>query len=81
MILQLPDEIIARLGLSEAELLIELAVALYADNRISFGKARELASLDWVSFRQILAKRNIPAHYGIEDFEDDLATMQSIEAA
>jgi len=52
MKLYLPDEIILPLNLSEDELRTELAVALYAAKKISFGKARKLADTDWYSFRQ-----------------------------
>jgi predicted HTH domain antitoxin len=75
MVLHLPDEIILPLNLSEFDLLTELAVALYAAQKISFGKARELSGLNWVRFRQILAARNIPAHYTEEDFNADLAAL------
>lgn len=76
MILHLPDEIISPLNLSEFDLLLELAVALYAAQKISFGKARELAGLDWVRFRQILADRNIPAHYDEAYFQMDLKALE-----
>lgn len=75
MILHLPDEIILPLNLSEDELRLELAIALYAAKKISFGKARKLANTDWYTFRQVLNERNIPAHYDLEDFEQDLETL------
>lgn len=75
MKLYLPDEIILPLNLSEDELRTELAVALYAAKKISFGKARKLADTDWYSFRQLLAEREIPAHYDVEDLEKDLETL------
>ncbi|NBC17210.1 MAG: UPF0175 family protein [Bacteroidetes bacterium] len=58
--------------LSEA-LLRELAVALYAQNLLSFGKARELADLSKHAFAQCLADHGIARHYGEQDLADDLA--------
>lgn len=66
--------------MSEKDLLIELAVALYAAQKISFGKARRLAGLDWYRFREILAERKISAHYDIEQFEKDLANLDPLNA-
>lgn len=40
MTLSIPDELIRTLHLSEGEILVELAVALYAANKISFSMAR-----------------------------------------
>jgi predicted HTH domain antitoxin len=48
MSLTIPDDILRSLDMSEQEMLLELAVALYAARKISFGQARRLAGL--VSF-------------------------------
>lgn len=79
MTLSIPDELIRTLHLSEGEILVELAVALYAANKISFSMARRLAGLDWYRFRVVLAQRNIPMHYSIEAFEEDLANLTRLE--
>ena len=80
MLLTIPDDIQSSLDMNEQELLLELAVALYAAKKISFGKARHLAGLDWYRFREILAARKIPAHYDIEQFEEDLTNLDSLPA-
>ncbi|MCG2770327.1 MAG: UPF0175 family protein [Chloroflexota bacterium] len=64
--IRLPEERIAQ------ELLEELAIALYAQGILSFGKARELAGMGKFEFGQLLGKRGIPRHYGREELEDDL---------
>ena len=64
--IRLPEERIAQ------ELLEELAIALYAQGILSFGKARELAGMGTFEFGQLLGKRGIPRHYGREELEDDL---------
>ncbi len=54
-----------RLPVSEQQqtLMTELAVALYARGILSFGKARDLTSLDRVEFERLLGRRDIPRHY------------------
>lgn len=79
MVIHIPDQVLDSLQLSEADLLLELAVALYSAQKISFGKARELANMDWFSFRKILASRNIPTHYDEQDFEADLEALSLFE--
>ncbi|MBK8191991.1 MAG: UPF0175 family protein [Lewinellaceae bacterium] len=81
MLLTIPDDIQNSLDMNEQDLLLELAIGLYAANKISFGKARQLAGLDWYRFREILAERKIPAHYDIEQFEEDLTNLESFPAS
>jgi len=74
--LQIPDTVVQAIRLPEErivqELLVELAVALYAQGLLSFGKARELASMGKYEFGRLLGERRIPRHYGREELEDDL---------
>lgn len=74
--LQIPDSIVQAIRLPEdrisQELLKELAVALYAQGALSFGKARELANMEKHEFGQLLGERDVPRHYGQEELEDDL---------
>ncbi|EKQ68094.1 putative small protein [Leptolyngbyaceae cyanobacterium JSC-12] len=75
--LSIPDTILQAIRLPEQrieqELLHELAVALYAQDLLSLGKARELAQMDKDEFGQLLARRGILRHYGTEELADDLA--------
>jgi predicted HTH domain antitoxin len=61
----------------EQELLQELAIALYSQNILSFGKARELAQLDKYEFGQLLSQREVVRHYGSEELDDDLTYARS----
>ncbi len=75
--LSIPDSVIAALRVPEPRvqqiLLIELAIALYQQEILSFGKARELAQLDKYEFGQLLGQRQIERHYTMLELEDDLA--------
>jgi predicted HTH domain antitoxin len=74
-ILTIPKDILESSRLSVDELKQELAVSLYAQGRLSIGKARELAGMSLVAFRHLLAARQIPPHYGEEGLEEDLETL------
>ena len=78
MTITIPDDLLDSLDMSEEEVLKELAVTLYAVGKISFGKARRLARLDWYRFREVLTQRGIPIHYDAEEFEEDLKNLESL---
>lgn len=56
----------------QQQLMIELAVALYARSILSFGKARELCGLSKYEFGLLLGQRGIPRHYAADDLRDDV---------
>jgi predicted HTH domain antitoxin len=74
--LEIPDTVEQALRLPDidrkSQLLEALAVALYAQNVLSFGKARELAGLDKYQFGLLLTRKNVPRHYTEEELEEDL---------
>ena len=75
--LEIPEKLLAEaLHVPEADvphhLRIELACALYAQNRLSLGKAAELAGLDRFQMGEELARRNVPRHYDQNDLNSDL---------
>ncbi|MEM6429728.1 MAG: UPF0175 family protein [Deinococcota bacterium] len=69
--LDIPQDILDAAQLTVEEAKQELALSLYASGRLSVGKARELAGLSLWKFRQRLAARKIPVHYGVDDLADD----------
>ena len=75
--LQSPDQVVQAIRLplvdQERQLMLELAVALYARGILSFGKARELTQLSKAEFGLLLGQRDIPRHYTAQDLEDDIA--------
>jgi predicted HTH domain antitoxin len=63
-----------RLPMREVEprLRTELALALYAQGILSFGKASELAGTDRYLFADLIERREIPRHYSEEELAQDL---------
>ncbi|MBE9145225.1 UPF0175 family protein [Planktothrix mougeotii] len=61
----------------EQELRQELAIALYTQDLLSFGKARELAVMDKYEFGQLLGDRGVLRHYTPEELDDDLTYARS----
>jgi predicted HTH domain antitoxin len=75
-ILEVPQDVLDSARLTIPEVKAELAVYLYAQGRLSIGKARELAGMTLWEFRQLLASRRISPHYDVEDLDEDVATLR-----
>lgn len=76
--LEIPQDILDSARLTPSELKVELAVYLYAQGRLSIGKARELAEMSLWQFRQLLASRCIVPHYDTVSLEEDAATLKDL---
>ena len=77
-VLDVPQDILDSARISMPELRMEIAVYLYSQERLSLGKARELADMSLWEFRQLLASRRIPPHYDKMDLDEDIATLQNL---
>jgi predicted HTH domain antitoxin len=76
MQLSIPDSIVKSIRLPEkrieSELLKELALNLYQQELLSFGKASELANMEHYEFSNLLGERGICRHHSQQELEEDL---------
>ena len=56
----------------------ELALLLYQQERLSFGKARELAGMSVWAFQSLLGERGIAVNYDVEDLDQDIRNLQDL---
>lgn len=75
---QVVQEALEAAHLTPEELRLELALALYARGKLSFGKARELAGVSAWAFGEALARRGVPLSYDLEEFQEDLAALRAL---
>ena len=78
MNLEIPDAILRATHLSPAELRVEIAVMLFEKEKLTLGRAAELADKGQLEFQRLLASREIPIHYDVEDLEEDLQTLDRL---
>ena len=76
--IEIPREVIHATRMTPQELRRELAVYLFQQGKLSFGKAREMAGMTAWAFQQLLGSRGIPVHYDLEDYEEDLVTLKEL---
>lgn len=72
MSLVISDEIVKASGLSEDELLLELVLLLFQQDKISLGKAAELLKMPQVRFQRLIVDRNICVHYDVAEWQEDI---------
>ena len=77
--IEIPREVLHAARMTSAEIQRELALHLFAEGKISFGKARELGRIGFWEFQQLLASRRIPVHYDLADYEEDMATLARLD--
>ena len=75
--LDIPDDLVERLrtdrAQAEAQLRLELAIALYRDGKLPPGRAAELAGLGRWEFENVLRDRQVLMPYTLTDLEHDIA--------
>lgn len=78
MTIQVPDEVLRGLALTEQQARLDLAVGLFTERRVTLGRAAEIAGLTQLDFQRELASRGIPIHYDVEDLDADVRTLTTL---
>ena len=80
---QVPEEALALAGLegqSDSERASRLvALELFREERVSLGRAAELAGMGVEEFMEFLAHRQMPLHYTADDLADDRDTVARLK--
>jgi predicted HTH domain antitoxin len=76
--IEIPPEVIHATRMSPQEMKLELALTLFQQGKISFGKAREMTGMTVWAFQQLLGSRNIPVHYDVQDYLEDQAAVDAL---
>lgn len=75
--LDIPDDFAVRLQTrreeAEAQLHLELAVALYRKGQLPIARAASLAGVKLAEFEELLRQRGVTMPYTLEDLEHDVA--------
>lgn len=64
--------------MTDAELKQEIAVMLFQKDKLTLAQASHLAGINRIAFQHLLASRQIPVHYGVDDFEQDIKNLQDM---
>jgi predicted HTH domain antitoxin len=78
VLIAIPRDVLHTARMSPAEIKRELAVTLFQQGRLSFGKARELAGMSVWAFQLLLGSRSIPVHYDIDEYLEDRTVIPGL---
>jgi predicted HTH domain antitoxin len=76
MSIDVPDHLLGELRPND--LLLDLAVGMYAARHVTLGRAAVIAGLSQLEMQRELGRREIPAHYDLEDLAYDLAAAAEL---
>ncbi len=79
---KVPRDLVRILKVRDAEVpklvRLYLAIELYREGMVSLGKDAEIAGVSMWEMMEILASRNVPIQYDVEDLEKDIKTSEEI---
>jgi predicted HTH domain antitoxin len=78
MTMEVQDEALRGLNLTQPEALFDLAVDLFTERRVTLGRAAAIARVTQLDFQRELARRDIPVHYDVEDLQADVQTLAAL---
>jgi len=73
------DGLIDDLNLSREQVLLDLAVGLYSESRVTLGRAARVAGVSPSEFMKELGRRQVPMHYDVADLAADLESLRVAE--
>jgi predicted HTH domain antitoxin len=76
MSIVIPNELLTATRMTEAEMKQEIAIMLFQKEKLTLGQASQFAAMNRIAFQHLLASRQIPVHYDVEDFEEDIKNLR-----
>ncbi len=71
------DEVLQTVQMSEAELLQEIAVMLFQQERFTLLASKSLRHYESISVSRLLASRQISLHYDIAELREDVKSLEA----
>ncbi|NES18794.1 MAG: UPF0175 family protein [Symploca sp. SIO3E6] len=78
MSLLISDELVQASGLSEAELLQELVLMLFEQEKITLGSASRFLGMTQLEFQALLTENNLYIHYDVNELHEDVKNLQEL---
>ena len=72
------DDLLQQIHMDEKEFKLEIAVWLFQKEKMTLAQASHFAGMNRIQFQHLLASRQIPIHYDVEEFDKDLETLRKM---
>lgn len=79
--IMIEDKLLEGVELSPAQAVLDFAVGLFSERRVTLGRAASIARLGQPEFLQELGRRGIPIHYDLADLAADVAVVREVPPA
>jgi predicted HTH domain antitoxin len=79
MEIRVPDELVRGIDMPREQWLLDLAIGLFVDRRVTLGKGAEIAEISKPAFLDALGRLQIPVNYDVADLESDLRTIAGLK--
>ncbi len=76
MTIELPDQELGSLQLTSAQARLSLAVGLYAERKVTLGRAAKIAGISYTEFMQELGRSGVCLNYTAADLQQDIETVR-----
>ena len=78
MSILISDDLLSTTRMTEAEMKQEIAILLFQRDKFTLAQASRFAGMHRVAFQHVLASRQIPIHYGVDDFREDIENLREM---
>jgi predicted HTH domain antitoxin len=78
MSLIISNELVQASGLSESELLQELVLLLFQQEKITLGSASRFLGMTQLEFQALLAEKDLYVHYDVDELREDVKNLQEL---
>jgi predicted HTH domain antitoxin len=81
MEIRVADELVRGIDMSKEQWLLDLAIGLFVDRRVTLGRGAEIAGVSKPAFLDVLGQRQVPINYDAADLESDLKTIAHLRSS
>ena len=75
MTIVISNEVLQNVEMSEEQLLQEIAIMLFQQERFTLAQASRFAQMNQLEFQKLLASRQIPLHYDIAELREAFKSL------
>ena len=80
--MEFPKDVLLAADISEAnaptDIRMHLALYMFKERILSFGKATELSGMDKLDFMELAGSKGISLNYDADDYQEDLNTIRDL---
>jgi predicted HTH domain antitoxin len=77
MSIVITEDTLKTISMSEDELLLEIAIMLFQQEKFTLGQASNFAKMNQLQLQKILGSRQISPHYDLAELKEDIDSLEA----